>query len=90
MLSGGEVHMDASQVFVLASIGVLALVAVVVFFVSRGRRENRLTPLAGLAVACVVSGIVFGDDRLVGYSLFGLGVVLAVVDAFNRSRGATS
>ncbi len=82
--------MDASQVFVLASILVLALVAVVVFFVSKGRRQNRLTPLAGLAVACVVAGIVFGDDRLVGYSLFGLGVVLAVVDAFNRSRGATS
>ncbi len=82
--------MGASQVFVLASIGVLALVAVLVLFVSRGRRENRLTPLAGLAFAAVVSGIVFSDDRLVGYSLFGLGVVLAVVDAFNRSRAATS
>lgn len=82
--------MGASQVFVWASIGVLALVGFLVFFVSRGRGENRLTPWAGLAFACVVSGIVFGDDKLVGYSLLGLGVILAVVDIFNRSRRAAS
>jgi len=82
--------MGASQVFVWVAIGVLAVVAVLVLFVSRGRRENRLTPLAGLAFACVVSGIVFGEDKLVGYSLLGLGVVLAVVDIFNRSRKAPS
>ncbi len=82
--------MDASQIFVWASIGVLALVAVLALFVSRGPRVNKLTPLAGLAFASVVSGIVFSDDRLVGYSLLGLGVVLAVVDIFDRSRRPAS
>ena len=82
--------MGAGQVFVLASIVVLALVAVIVLFVRSDRRENRLTPLAGLALACVVAGIVFGADRLVGYGLFGLGVVIAVLDVLNRSRGAAS
>ena len=82
--------MDASQIFVWASVGVVVLVGVLVLFVSRGRGENRLTPLAGLAFACVVSGIVFGDDKLVGYSLLGLGVIIAVADIFNRSRKATS
>ncbi len=78
--------MDAAQVYVGISLAVLALVAVLVLFVSRKGGANRLTPLAGLALACVVAGIVFGDDRLVGYSLFGAGVVIAVVDIFNRSR----
>ncbi len=82
--------MGASQIFVLASIAVLALVAVLVLYVSRDRRENRLTPLAGLALASVVSGIIFSDDKLVGYGLLGLGVVLAVFDIFNRSRRAAS
>lgn len=90
MRTGGEVDMDAPQIFIWAAIGVLALVAVLVLFVSRGRRVNRLTPLAGLAFAAVVSGIVFSDDRLVGYSLLGLGVVLAVFDILNRSRGSAA
>ena len=78
--------MDASQVWVAVAIVVLALVAVLVFAVGRGQRRNRLTPLAGLAFACVVAGIVLGDDRLIGYGLIGAGVALAIADAIVRSR----
>jgi uncharacterized membrane protein len=75
-----------SQVFIAVSVAVLAAIAVLVFFVGKGRRENRLTPLASLAFAFVLAGILFGDDRLIGYSLLGIGVILAVVDMFRRSR----
>jgi uncharacterized membrane protein len=75
-----------SQIFIAVSIAVLAAIAVLVFFVGKGRRENRLTPLASLAFAFVLAGILFGDDRLIGYSLLGIGVILAVVDMFRRSR----
>jgi hypothetical protein len=35
----------------------------------------------------VVLGIIFGDDRLIGYSFIGVGVLIAVVDAIrNRKR----
>ncbi len=78
--------MGASQIYVGASLAVLAVVAILVLFVGRQRRANRLTPLAGLAFACVVAGIVFSDDRLVGYGLLGAGVVFAVIDIFNGSR----
>ncbi len=78
--------MDASQVWVAVAIVVLAVVAVLVFAVGRGQRRNRLTPLAGLAFACVVAGIVLGDDRLIGYGLIGAGVALAIADAIMRSR----
>ena len=33
-------------------------------------RARRLTPLAAVALACVVCGIVFGEERLVGYAPF--------------------
>jgi hypothetical protein len=79
---------STSVVYVAVSIAVLAIVAVLVFLVSKGKRENRLTPLAGLAFGFVLAGILFGDDRVIGYSLMGVGVVLAIIDIFTRSRKA--
>ena len=81
--------MNTSVAYIAVSIATLAVIAILVFFVSKGKRENRLTPLAGLAFGFVLAGIIFGDDRLIGYSLMGVGVVLAIVDMFNRSRKAS-
>ena len=78
--------MTTSLAFVAISIAVLAVVAIPVFLVRGKRAENRITPLAGLAFAFVVAGILFGEDRLVGYGLMGIGIVLAMADIWNRSR----
>ena len=78
-----------STAYIAVSIVVLAVVAILIFFVSKGERENRLTPLAGLAFGFVLAGILFGDDRLVGYGLMGVGVVLAIVDIVIRWRKGT-
>ena len=55
------------------------------FKVRNNRKENRLTPMAGLAFGFVLAGILFGDDRLIGYGLMGVGVILAVIDIVKRS-----
>lgn len=78
--------MNTAQIFIAVTIVVLLIVALLVFFVSKERKANRLTPLAGLAVGFVVAGIAFGDNRFISYSLFAVGVILAVIDAFNRSK----
>ena len=78
--------MNTSVGYIAVSIAVLAIIAFLVFFVSRGKRETRLTPLAGLAFGFILAGIFFGEDRLIGYGLMGVGVVLAIVDIFHRSR----
>jgi hypothetical protein len=78
--------MHISQIYIAVSIAVLAVVALLIFFVSKKKKENRLTPLAGLAFGFVLAGILFGDDRLIGYSLLGVGVLFAVIDMFNRSK----
>jgi len=78
--------MIPSQFYILVSIVVLAIVALLVFFVNKGKSENRITPLAGLAFGFVLAGILFGDKRLVGYGLMGVGVILAVVDIFRRLK----
>jgi succinate-acetate transporter protein len=81
-----EFDMNTSQIFIAVFVITLAIVALLVFFVSKNRKENRLTPLASLAFTFTVLGIVFSDDRLIGYSLMGVGVLLAVVDMYNRSK----
>jgi hypothetical protein len=78
--------LNTSQIYIALSIVVLAVVAFLLFFVSKNRKENRLTPFAGLAFGFVLAGILFGGDRLVGYSLLGAGVLLAVIDMFNKSK----
>jgi hypothetical protein len=79
--------MTTSAAFVAISIIVLAIIAILVFFAGRNRGENRLRPLAGLALGFVVAAILFGEDRVIGYGLMGIGVVLAVIDIIARSSG---
>jgi lipopolysaccharide export LptBFGC system permease protein LptF len=78
--------MNISQIWIAISIVVLAVIAFLVFFVNKNRKRERLTPLASLAFAFVLAGIFFGDNRLIGYGLMGVGVLLAVIDIFNKSR----
>jgi hypothetical protein len=51
-----------------------------------GGCKNRLTPLTGLSFAFIIAGVVFGDERVVGYGLMGVGLILALVDILTRSR----
>jgi hypothetical protein len=81
--------MKPSIAALAVSIGVVAIVALLVFLVSKGERKNQLTPLAVLAFGLVLAGIFFGDERLAGYGLMGVGVVLGIVAIFPRSRKAT-
>jgi O-antigen ligase len=81
--------MNISQIWIAISLVVLAVIALLVFFLSKNRKEKRLTVLASLAFGFVVAGIVFGNDnRLIGYGLMGIGVLLAVLDIF-RNRNKT-
>jgi hypothetical protein len=78
--------MNTSTIYIALSIVVLAVVALLVFFVSKNKNENRLTRLAGLAFGFVLAGFLFGDNRIIGYSLMGIGVFLAVIDMINKSK----
>jgi len=77
--------MNTSQAYIAITIVILLVVALLVFVARRNQQEKRLTPLAGLAFGFVLAGILFGGERFIGYSLMGVGVILAVVDIF-RSK----
>jgi uncharacterized membrane protein len=75
-----------AQAYVLIAIVVLAVAFAIGLRRGRGEQRGRLTPLAGIAFALVLAGIVFGEHRLLSYSLMGAGIALAVVDILWRSR----
>jgi hypothetical protein len=80
--------MNTSQLYILLSIIVLVLVAVLVFIVSKNKtgKEKNLSPLAGLAFAFLLAGLFFGENMFIGYGLIGVGVILALVDMINKSK----
>ncbi len=78
--------MNTSQIYIAISIVVLAAIALLVIFLGKSRKENRLTPLAGLAFGFILAGIFFGENRLIGYSLVGIGVILAVIDIVKKLK----
>lgn len=77
--------MDASQIYILIAVVVLLIIAILVVFVKK-KGVKPFTPLAGLAFAFILAGIIFGDSRAVGYSLMGIGVILAIIDIVRKSR----
>ena len=76
--------MDPSQVYILISVLVLAVVALVLFLTGRMKPKTGLSRLAALSFAFIIAGIVFGENQLLGYSLLGIGVLLAVIDAYQK------
>jgi len=64
----------------LVILTLVALAGLFIYFRVSRKESKPLTPLMGLAIGCVVSGIIFGEERWLGYGLMGIGVTLAVVD----------
>lgn len=72
--------MNASQIYILISIA--ALVLVVILFLAARKKGKKLTPVVGFAWALILAGIIFSNDRLIGYGLMGVGATLAIIDLF--------
>jgi len=76
-----------SQILIIITILVLAIVALVLVFRRKTKVEHKLTPLAGFAFGFILGGIAFADHgRLVIISLMSIGVVLAIIDIITRLR----
>jgi hypothetical protein len=68
---------------------ILALIIIVgLLIITRGKGKQYPKPsnLAILGISMVVLGIIFGEDRLIGYSFIGIGVLLSVIDAIRNRK----
>ena len=71
------------------AISIIALVVIMVLLLISRRRGNQIinpSNLFILGMSFVVLGIIFGDDRIVGYSFIGVGVLLSVIDAIRNNK----
>ena len=70
------------------AISIVALVILVVFLLrGRGKQYHKPSNLAVLGMSLVVLGIIFGaDDRIIGYSFIGVGVLLSVIDGIRNRK----
>jgi hypothetical protein len=78
--------MNPSQIYIAISIAVLAIIALLVFYVNKNKKEKKLSKLVGLSFAFIIAGIIFGDDRLVSYTFIGVGVILVIIDIIEKSK----
>jgi ABC-type Fe3+-siderophore transport system permease subunit len=69
------------------AISIIALaVIVVLLLIARRRQYQQPSNLAIVGICLVVLGIIFGDDRVIGYSLIGVGILLSVMEAIRNRR----
>jgi inner membrane protein involved in colicin E2 resistance len=75
-----------SLVYIVTSIIVLAILAI--FFISVRKKTGQKQPsgIVFIALFLVIAGILFGEDRLTGYSLIGCGVLLSILDIYLNYR----
>ncbi len=78
--------MTVANIYIVFSLLVLLLITGMFLLGSRYKRVKTLSPLAGLASAFIVAGIFFGNSRILGFSLLGVGIILAVSDIIVKSR----
>lgn len=69
-----------SRLYILLLIGALALIAFLFVKSGKSKKPKKLSSLAKLAFFLILAGVFFGENRLLGYSLIGGGLVLALID----------
>jgi ABC-type Fe3+-siderophore transport system permease subunit len=73
--------MNINQIYILIAIVALAIIiALKVFLLKKKNLAPRIYPFASSASVFLIAGLVFGENRLIGYSLVGVGLILAIID----------
>ena len=72
--------MAASELYIAIALVILWIIALAALVTGKRKKPPHPSKYAMLAMLLVISGIVFGDNRLLGYSLIGAGVLLAILD----------
>ena len=81
---------DFSDAYILIAIVVLALIVLMLVLTGK-QMKTQPSRWAFPAFFLVLGGILFGENRLVGYGLLGAGILLAIIDIIIRykNRGTT-
>jgi membrane-bound ClpP family serine protease len=81
--------MTTAAPYIALSLLVLAIIALIAIYTRISKRpKHPPSKLAMVAILLVISAIIFGENRYIGYSLLGAGVLLSILDILkNLTRG---
>ena len=78
--------MNTLEIYIAISVVVLAVIAIFVIYTIKKKKQKQPSKLVMLGMTLVVLGIIFGDDRLIGYSFIGAGVLLSIIDIIKNLK----
>jgi len=78
--------LNSSSIYIIILIIALLIIFLVIFFIRKDKKHKPLSTLTGLSLMFVLAGIIFGDNRWIGYSLIGIGIILTIIDIINKKK----
>ncbi len=78
--------MEISHSFIIITLVLIAIIAVIFYVLPPKYKSAKLSPLAGLSFGLILSGMFFGDERIISYSFIAAGVTLAIIDIYNKHK----
>ncbi len=78
--------MNSSLIYINVAIISLVVICFLVFLRNKDTRNTKFSRTASIAFGFILAGIFFGENRLIGYSLFGVGIILSVVDIYKQKK----
>ena len=78
--------MEELWLIIAIAVGIISIAIAIAFLERKKKQAFQDDALLTLGITLVVLGIIVGDDRLVGYSFIGVGVLLSIISAVRRLR----
>lgn len=78
--------MQPSQIYIIIAIIVLLIIGLIIFFIRKDKKQKPLTKLTILAFVFILLGILFTDNQWFSYSMFGIGIVIAIIDIIMKIK----
>jgi LPXTG-motif cell wall-anchored protein len=72
--------------WVIIGIAIVIILLAALFLARKRKQTSQRNSLLGLGIALIALGILFGEDRLVGYSFIGVGVLLSIISAIKNKK----
>ena len=75
-----------NHLWLIISIAIVVILLATFFLARKRKQTSQRNPLLGLGIALIALGILFSEDRLVGYSFIGIGVLLSIISAIKNKK----
>lgn len=74
------------QLYIIVAVLVLAVIAIMAIYTKKGPKPKGASMLSKLSFLLVITGIFFGENRILAYSLIVSGLILALIDIQKKAK----